>query len=354
MILSPKQRRQALLAGKPIDRSAVVLFDNLFAAKFAGMSYAESEATAANIAHKEIAVFKAFGHDDVTIIFGNRGLAVPLGAQTKGGLAAPPAIITHPLTDINDLCVLNPRLAAFENDQNQQKLYQAMTMIAQEIGDEAETRFCLCAPFTAASGLFGLEQLLRATRKDKAAVHQLLEFTTKLLLAVIDKFAEIDNIIFHLADPVASGSLISPKQYREFAQPYTQRLAERIHQHNKRVTLHICGDTTQMFEMIADTGIDCFSVDQQVDLLMAKAKIGKRVTLLGNVDPVRVLLQGTPSSIDTAVRQCFEKAADSPCGFIIGPGCDVPYATPAENIAAYMHSARKYAALAAENKLQMP
>lgn len=341
--LTPYARQSALKTGQALDRWPIVLFDNILAARLAGMTYPESESTAENIAKKEILAYRQFGHDDVTVIFGIRGLGVPLGGKTHTAPDTSPTIVAHALDSINALAELNPAAARFENDPRQQKLYRALELIQAEIGAEVPSRFCMCAPFTAAAGLLEAEKLLRSTRKQPEKVHELLRFVTDLLLPIIDKFAEIDNIIFHLADPVASGSLISPKQYQEFCQPYTRELVDRIHQHHKPVTLHICGDTSKLLEMIADTGIDCFSIDQKVDLALAKAKIGDRVTLLGNVDPVQVLLQGTPASIDEAVKACFAKAYDSPKGFIIGPGCDIPYATPTANIEAFMAAARKYA-----------
>ena len=99
-----------------------------------------------------------------------------------------------------------------------------------------------------------------------------------------------------LTDAMSSCSVISPRAFREFSLPYLERLIDHIHSRGKRVTLHICGDTRQIWEAMVESGADCLSLDNDVDLAEAKAKIGARVRLMGNVRPSEVMLQGSPTS----------------------------------------------------------
>jgi len=52
----------------------------------------------------------------------------------------------------------------------------------------------------------------------------------------------------------------------------------------KAVTLHICGKTNKIWELMAEAGADCISIDNDASLLEAKQKIGQKVRLMGNVN----------------------------------------------------------------------
>jgi len=43
------------------------------------------------------------------------------------------------------------------------------------------------------------------------------------------------------------------------------------------VTLHICGKTNKIWELMAEAGADCISIDNDASLLEAKQKIGQKV-----------------------------------------------------------------------------
>ena len=54
--------------------------------------------------------------------------------------------------------------------------------------------------------------------------------------------------------------------------------------------------------------------------------------LCGNFDPVGVLMQGKPQDVADAARRCLAEGGER---FILQPGCEVPPATPAENVRAF-------------------
>ena len=113
--------------------------------------------------------------------------------------------------------------------------------------------------------------------------------------------------------------------------------------HPIKISMHICGDTTQNLVAMAESGVDTLSLDNMVDLADAKERIGDKVTISGNVNPIDVMLGGTPETVEKAVKECFRKGWGSPKGFVICTGCDTPMYAPFENIDAYMAAARKCA-----------
>ena len=69
--------------------------------------------------------------------------------------------------------------------------------------------------------------------------------------------------------------------------------------------------------------------------------MGPDVALLGNIDPVNMLRNGTPEKIAAAVAECHRQAGSR---YIVGAGCEVPRDTPEENVSALTKYARSHGA----------
>lgn len=105
---------------------------------------------------------------------------------------------------------------------------------------------------------------------------------------------------------------------------------------------HICGKTNKIWTDLADAGLFFFSVDNCEDLHEVKLTVGDRMQIAGNVPPVDVMLYGTIDDVINSCKECIKKCADSPKGFILATGCQLPIGTPEENVDAFIYAARKY------------
>lgn len=329
------------LSKDPVDRIPIYFFHGAVGAKLAGMSYVESKATAENIARKEIETYNLLGIDQVSVNYGLYGLAESFKGTFKINRYGNLSIDTYLLETINQFEDLDSNLLELSEDHYQQKLYHALELIMKDIGSEVDIYFELPAPLTAAASLIEPEKLLRATRKEPDSVDRLLNFVTDCLIKVIHNFKEIGKIGFSFMDPVSSGDLISLKQYKQLSLPYTKRVVEIANQLHPFNTIHICGDTTNILNAIADTDIGGISIDQKVKLSKAVELVGDRVVLIGNVNPVSTILQGGPEEIFSDIKSGIEDMGNNHKGYIIAPGCSVPYHTSKENIHNFMQSAKK-------------
>ena len=129
--------------------------------------------------------------------------------------------------------------------------------------------------------------------------------------------------------------------YQTFALPYEQELIRHINHYTSDVSLHIWGHITKVLPLIGQTGASALSVDQNVDLEIAKQELGDQMVIMGNVDPMAVLCQESPDLVAEKVKACYAKGKYSPKGFILRSGCGVPYNTPIENIKTYLQVARE-------------
>jgi len=71
-----------------------------------------------------------------------------------------------------------------------------------------------------------------------------------------------------------------------------------------------------------------------------KKIIPKEIALIGNLDPVKIFLQSTPSEVTESTRSLKESMKDTK-NFILSSGCDIPISTLLENIEAFMKATRE-------------
>jgi uroporphyrinogen decarboxylase len=194
------------------------------------------------------------------------------------------------------------------------------------------------APFTTAQQLVDQEAFLLGLLTEPEAVHRLLEYATRSIVAFCRAIVGVGGLPI-LVDPLASGSVISSNHYREFALPYEAEVIRYLHRFDLDVVLHICGDTTGMIELMPESGADLLSIDR-IDIAAAVAGAGSRCRIVGNYDTSAILLS-EPATIEREVRLMVEAGRKSPSGFVAATGCEVPLETPPENVRALVRAAKE-------------
>ncbi|MGD0153972.1 MAG: uroporphyrinogen decarboxylase family protein [Thermacetogeniaceae bacterium] len=336
--MTPVERMTAYNKGEPVDRLPCVPIVGNTAARVIGVKVSEFRGNGRLIARAQIATYRRFGYDIIRIFTDLYTQAEAMGARVhypddETAYLAAPAIAS--VAEVDRLEPADPL-----RDGNLSQHLEAMKIAVDEVGREVAVTGAVTGPFTNASFLIGAEQLVRLTLKNPATVHRLcalsLETALRYSQAIIDA-----GCTPSLTDAMSSSTVISPKQFQEFALPYLKQLIDYIHSRGRAVTLHICGKTSKIWELMVAAGADCVSIDNDADLLQAKQRVGDRVRLMGNVRPSEVMLEGDPADVRTAVRDCVRKAHDNPRGYIVASGCSLPTETPFANIQAMLDAVRE-------------
>lgn len=334
--LTPRERIEALLAGGTVDRVPCHPFIGDHAARVLGIMVAAYHQSADKMAAAQVAAWRTYGHDWVGV-GPVLGIAEILGSRVVYPREAAPYFETHALEDPAVLDRLdlpdptNPRIAIY---------LEAVRRIREEIGHLVPVALNVRSPFSTAANLRGTENLLRDLMYRPEFAHRLLRFALDATLRVIEAARPL-GITFGTSDPVASGSLISPRHYRAFAQPYEKELITLMNAAGRYpAVLHICGNTRRIWSDMADTGAGFLSLDDVVDLEEAKQTVGERVVIMGNVRPTESMYLGDPATVRADARECLRRAADSPRGFVLAVGCGMPIPAPPANVHALMEVAR--------------
>jgi uroporphyrinogen decarboxylase len=207
------------------------------------------------------------------------------------------------------------------------------------VGDDVPVMGWVEGAFAPASDLRGDQNIL-------LDIHDRPEW----LKALLDRLMEV-GVAFARAQVAAGahvvglgdsmGSLVSPRQYREFVLPCEQRVFAAVKEAGAIPRLHICGNTNHLLPDMASSGAQIVDLDWMVDLRRAAEVFGPLGPApCGNFDPVAVMLQGTPEEVAEAVRGCA--AAAGPRHFSAA-GCEVPDGTPEENLLAHARTLRSSA-----------
>jgi len=234
-------------------------------------------------------------------------------------------------------------LSRISSDPVLSAIREAFGIVHKALGNDYAVAVTSWGPFTLGARLIGEEAMMKALYKNPGLVKATSEFTVsmlKLLYGPLLLPGSLDLIL--LGEPSSSGDLISRKQFEEYVLPHLQSFIGWASGRGARTILHVCGNSADRLDLYPKTGAHCISLDHKTDMVRAREVLRGTMCFAGNVDPVKVMLQGTSQDVENACRNVIEKAgADG--GFILLPGCDIPPGVPLDNIQTFMRVAREWA-----------
>ncbi len=266
--------------------------------------------------------------------------ASALGGKIKFREIGAPDLENHFVSSEEDLAKL--RIEDLDKDETINTVKKALRRTKAQIGDTYVVTMTAWGPFTLGARLVGEEAMMKATFKKPAFVEKVVDFAADVLIHLYEPLVSDKTLeVISLADPTASGDLISRKQFEKFALPYLKKFTDWARSKNVHTLVHICGNTTDRLDLFPLTGASCISLDHKTDMAKAKEALHGKMCFGGNVDPVKIMLNGTVQDVETACKEVI-KAAGADGGFVLMPGCDIPPTVPYENIQKFIQTAHEW------------
>ena len=335
------ERCWTVLDGGVPDRVPVCLLNFMPAAAMAGMSMREYCTDGEAMAWAHVAAWERYAHDMIDLENGVAALAGAVGCAVDFEDDTSPPWVTGPaLQRIEDVDRLRPIDPA--TDGMLPEIVKATRLISEAVDGRA---FLLAeadqGPFSLATQIVGIEEFLIALMEPAKHeyVRRLLEYTTQQVITYGRALVEAGAHMTGMGDSIAGPDVCSPSQYRQFAQPYEREVVETLAAEGMRIGLHICGDATRIIDDMVQTGSPLLAIDFKIDRGTAKQAASGVTTLIGTTDPSAVMTHGTPEDVRAAVRADIEMLAGGG-GYILSPGCALPYETPDANIRAFVETAQ--------------
>jgi methylthiol:coenzyme M methyltransferase len=268
------------------------------------------------------------GLESVKVPFDMAVEAGALGADVDyGGEATLPKVLAPRFEDPEEL--------TFSDDVLTEGRYpvvlEAIRIARRRHGETAPVISSMLGPFTLSGCLFGIETLLIWMIEEPEKVRAAMAKATRLVGMYILKQFDAGAHLIQVAEPTASGDLISPAQYLEHVVPFHRQLIAGA---DGPIITHICGNITRHLPHLASVGFRGVSFDAKTDIGAARTQLTGKAALIGYV-PTSLLRDGSPEEVGTVARRCLAEGVDA-----LNAGCAVAPDTPLDNIRAMIAAAQ--------------
>ncbi|HAY46775.1 MAG TPA: uroporphyrinogen decarboxylase [Gammaproteobacteria bacterium] len=174
-------------------------------------------------------------------------------------------------------------------------------------------------------------------------LHELLNTVTKSVILYLSAQVQAGAQSLMLFD--TWGGMLSTPAYKEFSLQYMARIVSEVKsQHPETPIVLFTKGGGGWLEAMADTGCDGLGLDWTIDMAVAKARVGDRVALQGNMDPV--LMSTTAEAVQVGAKQVLssfcQDGQNTGHVFNLGHGIQ-PNAKP-ENMTALVETVRDFCA----------
>lgn len=225
--------------------------------------------------------------------------------------------------------------------------FDTIDYVVGRVGEEVSVHSEIFSPFTQFLELLGYTNGLMALLDDPGKAKACLGALARGAIDLGRKQAAhgVDAIL--ISSAFAGAGFISPQQYSEFVLPFERMVTEGIKTKcDLPIYTHTCGSIGDRLELMLATGtngIDTLDPPPlgNVELADAKTRIGEKLFLKGNIDPVNVILLGTPERVYDEAHRCINIASPDG-GYILSSACSIPPHAPATNILKLIQAAEEF------------
>ncbi len=265
--------------------------------------------------------------DGLPVMFDLQLEAEAMGCGLAWADETPPAVKTHPLEGGGSLAALPP----FDLGAGRLPLaFEVTRRMKAQVGAEVGLYGLICGPFTLAMHLMGNDLFMQMYDHPdyvKAVVGYCASIGCKMAQAYLEAGADVVAVV----DPMTSQ--ISPEHFVEFVTPYVDQIFGAVRERGRFSSLFVCGDASRNLSEMARTACDNLSIDENIPLgLLRDTSRTTGKSFGGNLKLTAVLLFGDEDDSRLDAIRCIDVAGSA--GFILAPGCDLPYGVPPQNLEA--------------------
>lgn len=271
--------------------------------------------------------YELYQPDGLPALFDLQVEAEAMGCDLTYAKDNPPAVSSHILENgvkLSDLKIPT------ENDGRFPLVLDATRRIVKELGEKIAIYGLITGPFTLALHLKGTD-IFYDMIDEPDDVAELMEFCKKVCINTAKMYMEAGCDIIAIVDPMTSQ--ISPDNFEEFVTPYVTPVFDFIREQGKASSFFVCGNAKRNIEVMCKTKPDNISIDENIPLqYVVDTCRPYGVSVGGNIKLTLTMLFGSRMDNVNDAKNCMEIGGKK--GFVLAPGCDMPYATPIENVKA--------------------
>jgi [methyl-Co(III) methanol-specific corrinoid protein]:coenzyme M methyltransferase len=336
--LTPKERLLRVLRKEPTDRPPVICIGGMMNAavvdimKETGHTLPEAHFKELLMAELAADVYKSTGFENIALPFCMTVEAEALGSRIDpGNFACEPKIASEAFFSVSK--VQYKDIDSLLSNSRAQTVAGATRLLSVEYADLPVVA-AVTGPISTAASIVDPMTFLKELRKKGRESHRLLEYVTAFLKAYCEKLVASGAAVIGIGDPTATGEILGPQIFEEFALPYINDLADYVRSFGIPVIVHICGRIGPVRRFLINLRANALSTDATVNLRGLKEEYPS-LTTMGNLSTY--LLQSGPSQkIARLAAKLVRNRVD-----IISPACGLSTSTPIENIRALTDTVKR-------------
>ncbi len=302
-----------------------------------GSRYDRYNSDAREMARVQIEAIERFDYDWAWLQVDDCIEFEPLGVGVRGGGDILPATCGYLPPTQGALDQLHDQ--GYRVEGRMQILLDAIRTVKDYFGDAVCVTGRTAAPFSSATLAFGIDSVLTMPFTDPDFLAAMLRFFEMYQTRFgLDQIAAGADALW-FGDCNASGHLISPAIYNDFALEPARRVCEHYKNAGAVVIYHASEESPAMIDLQAGAGFSILSVGPGIDIEEARRIVDGRVCLSGNVDPLAVLARGASATVRDEVTRIVRNVSVHG-GHVMNSGEMVPRETPEENVRAFMETSR--------------
>jgi uroporphyrinogen decarboxylase len=325
--MSNKQLLLDALSGKTTERPAWVPFVGVHGGQLLGVTAEEYLKSADRIVEGLSRAAELYRPDGLPVVFDVQIEAEVLGCELNWSNEGPPSVLTHPL----EMGLTLADLPTFSTDQGRFPLIgEALDRVRGKLGQDIAFYGLITGPFTLALHLLG-NMIFLEMYDQPEKVGQLLAFCRDVAIKTADFYLDHGVDVVAVVDPMTSQ--ISPEHFEQFVAPYVNAVFDHVRERGAFASLFVCGDATRNLEVMCQTHCHNICVDENIDLgHLADLARAQGKSIGGNLQLTTVLLLGNAVDAARDAMRCWDACGTE--GFVLAPGCDLPWGVPPENLQA--------------------
>ncbi|MDD1746637.1 MAG: hypothetical protein LUQ16_02635 [Methanomassiliicoccales archaeon] len=330
--MTPKERFQSALELRSVDRPPV-FYQHLGASSYlqsaVGCTIKDAFSDPEKYSDLVMASYERFGFDNVMIGWGDlltEAQAHGLKWKFTDPRFYPRPDIYLPLDKAGEIQSVDPARDPFWSVQ-----LKAGRKVVEEKGREVAVVGSCVSPTWIASETIGMENLLMAYFQQPDLVHSMLRTFVQSCRAYGERVLEAGMEDIFVDDSGGGGEMVSMEMYGTFDRAYLIQVMSHWRNLGLRTIIH--NDSAEPFYGAqADLGPSALHVHlQAVDTPKFFNELKGRLCVMAGIDHMTLLFKKSPDEVEAEVERILSLWGDEP-GFMVAPGCELPYKTPLENI----------------------
>jgi [methyl-Co(III) methanol-specific corrinoid protein]:coenzyme M methyltransferase len=329
---SPKERLLRVLSSQKVERPPVICPGGMM--NSAIVDVMEKTGHELPAAHHDDSLMSALAFDVHTLTgFENFGIpfcmtveAEVLGSEINyGTLECEPKIQKEKFPTAADIVFKEPK--EFEKNNRVNAILNTIHTLSAKHPD-VPTIGSLTGPISTAASIIDPMMFLKQLRKDKENSHRAVDYVTDCLIHFARLMVDSGVHVISIADPTATGEILGPKMFDEYAVYYLNKLVDAVHKMGVPAIVHICGRMEAVKPSVADLHSNALSVDAFVSLKKIMDEY-PGINTMGNLSTI-LLEFSSPEKIMKTTELLLRNNIH-----IMAPACGLSTSTPLENINAF-------------------